>query len=145
MTSQAEKAVETTKAKKKRAARLRTPRFKDPFKFARYGKYTGSNALKGTPRRRATAPVPPDDPSAPKKRTHPGPNKGHTKAMKPKLANRLPRERGGLIARVGDGLTPFERALQRLGPRVTATKTYYLLDGIPCNASDIMTLAESLK
>ncbi len=74
-----------------------------------------------------------------------GPNAGITKAMKPKLANRLPRERGGIIAPMGDGMTPFERALKRLGDRVKATKTHYLLDGKPCNASDIMEVAAKLK
>jgi hypothetical protein len=74
-----------------------------------------------------------------KKRT--GHNKGLTKKDKPKLANRLPREKGGLIAAMGDGLTLFDRALVILGPRVVQTKMYYLLDGKPCNATRIMEIA----
>ena len=78
-------------------------------------------------------------PKPKKKRT--GHNKGLTKKEKPKLANRLPREKGGLIVPMGDGLTPFERALVILGPRVGVTKSYYTLDGKPCNATDILRLA----
>lgn len=74
--------------------------------------------------------------TAPKKRT--GHNKGLTKKDKPKLANRLPRERGGIIAPIGDGLSPFERALFILGDRVRQNKDCYLLDGKPCNATKIM-------
>jgi hypothetical protein len=74
-----------------------------------------------------------------KKRT--GHNKGLTKKDKPKLANRLPREKGGLIAAMGDGLTPFERAQVILGPRITQTKMSYLLDGKPCNATELMRIA----
>lgn len=83
--------------------------------------------------------VEPEAPAVKPKRK--GPNAGITKAMKPKLANRLPRERGGIIAPLGDGLTPFERAIRKLGNRVVAKKTHYVLDGRPCNASDIMKAA----
>lgn len=79
---------------------------------------------------------------APKKRT--GHNKGITKKEKPKLANRLPREKGGIIAAVGDGLTRFERALVILGPRVKITKDSYLLDGKRCNATYIIEVAEAI-
>lgn len=76
----------------------------------------------------------------PKRKRH-GHNKGITKKEKPKLANRLPREKGGLIAALGDGLTPFERALMILGPRVKETRFCYLLDGKPCNSTELMRIA----
>lgn len=71
----------------------------------------------------------------------PGPNAGITKKEKPNLGNRLPREKGALIALSGDGLSPFERALKILGARVTETKDSYRLDGKPCNASALMIAA----
>lgn len=82
--------------------------------------------------------LPEDEKIAPAKRVG---NTGLTKETNPKLANRLPRERGAIIAGVGDGLTPFERALMILGERVKCTKVYYTLDGKPCNATDLMKAA----
>lgn len=70
-----------------------------------------------------------------------GNTKGLTKETNPQLANRLPRERGAIIAGIGDGLTPFERALMILGERVKETKVCYTLDGKPCNATDLMKAA----
>lgn len=66
---------------------------------------------------------------------------GLTKETNPALGNRLPRERGAIVAGMGDGLTPFERALMILGDRVKCTKVYYTLDGRPCNATDLMKAA----
>lgn len=66
---------------------------------------------------------------------------GLTKDTNPKLSNRLPRERGAIVAPIGDGLTPFERALIILGDRVKNKRTHYTLDGRACNATDIMTAA----
>jgi hypothetical protein len=71
----------------------------------------------------------------------PGPNRGITKEEKPKLANRLPREKAYIFTPVGDGLTPFEKALMILGERVRETKLCYLLDGKPCNATALMVAA----
>jgi len=70
-----------------------------------------------------------------------GNTEGLTKETNPRLANRLPREKGGLVVGAGDGFTPFERALIILGPRVRETKDAYLLDGKPCNATRIMEVA----
>lgn len=81
---------------------------------------------------------------APPKKKRTGHNKGLTKKDKPKLANRLPREKGGIIAALGDGLTPFERAMVVLGPRVKESRMSYMLDGKPCNASEIMRIAAEL-
>lgn len=67
--------------------------------------------------------------------------KKRTKETNPQLSNRLPREKGALVAPLGDGLTPFERALKILGPRVTQNRLQYLLDGRPCNATDLMKAA----
>lgn len=68
-----------------------------------------------------------------------------TKETNPQLGNRLPRERGALIASPGDGLTPFQRALLRLGSRVKDKKTHYTLDGRPCNTDAILEAARSKK
>jgi hypothetical protein len=81
----------------------------------------------------------PESEPAPKKAR--GGNKGMTKESNPKLSQRLPRERGALVAAIGDGLSPFERALVILGDRVKCTRMYYTLDGKPCNASDLMVAA----
>lgn len=70
-----------------------------------------------------------------------GNTEGLTKETNPQLSNRLPREKGSLIAPIGDGLTPFERALVILGERVKLTKVCYTLDGKPCNATDLMITA----
>jgi hypothetical protein len=66
---------------------------------------------------------------------------GLTKDTNPKLSNRLPRERGAIVAPIGDGLTPFERALIILGDRVKNKRTHYTLDGRACNATDLMRAA----
>lgn len=63
---------------------------------------------------------------------------GLTKETNPQLANRLPRERGALIAPMGDGLTIFDKAKIILGDRMSETKACYLLDGKPCNATDLL-------
>lgn len=70
-----------------------------------------------------------------------GNTEGLTKESNPQLSNRLPREKGSIIAPIGDGLTPFERALVILGDRVKCTKVYYTLDGKPCNATDLLVAA----
>lgn len=64
-----------------------------------------------------------------------------TKDSHPNLGNRLPRERGGLIAAIGDGMTLFDRALMILGDRVKNMRVYYTLDGKACNATDLMKAA----
>lgn len=82
----------------------------------------------------------PEDPKPPVKKGRGG-NKGMTKESNPKLSQRLPRERGALVAPIGDGLTPFERVLVILGDRVKLTKVCYTLDGKPCNATDLFAAA----
>ena len=57
-------------------------------------------------------------------------------------SHRIPRERAYLVCDRGHELTQFERVLQYLGNRVKETKDCYLLDGKPCNASDLMLLVE---
>lgn len=73
-----------------------------------------------------------------------GHNLGMTKADRPALANRLPRERGAIVAYPPDPRTPFEKALEFLGPRVQNKRVYYTLDGHPCNATVIMEEAHRL-
>ncbi len=72
-------------------------------------------------------------------------NRAHRKSLPPNVMSyRVPREKAYLVAPL-EGPTRFERVLKRLGSRVRETKDCYLLDGKPCNASDIMEVGTKLK
>lgn len=74
---------------------------------------------------------------SPKKKRY-GHNLGLTKETNPKLSNRLPREKGAIVALAGDGLSPFERARKLLGTRFVDKKQVYVLDGRPSHTNAIM-------
>jgi hypothetical protein len=64
-----------------------------------------------------------------------------SKLTHPQVAQRLPREKGALIAPMGDGMTVLERALAMLGDRVKETRQGFKLDGKACNTKDILKAA----
>jgi hypothetical protein len=70
-----------------------------------------------------------------------GKRKSTAKGDNPKLARRLPPEKGALIAPLGDGLTVLERAILALDGRVVETRLGFRLDGKPCNTRDILNAA----
>lgn len=75
---------------------------------------------------------------APREKRRYGNTLGLTKETNPKLSNRLPREKGAIVALAGDGLSPFERARKLLGNRFVDKRQFYLLDGRPQNTQAIL-------